>query len=37
MCLGSVFPPSSKRANECRQATLLAGFPPSVPVYTVNR
>ncbi|KAL4441837.1 hypothetical protein ABPG77_003753 [Micractinium sp. CCAP 211/92] len=37
VCLGSVFPPSSKRANEVRSALLLAGFPDSVPAYTVNR
>ncbi|EFN57082.1 hypothetical protein CHLNCDRAFT_143855 [Chlorella variabilis] len=37
VCLGSVFPASSKRANEVRTALLLAGFPPSVPAYTVNR
>ncbi len=37
VCLGSVFPPSSKRANEVRTALLLAGFPDSVPAYTVNR
>ncbi|KAL4433968.1 hypothetical protein ABPG75_000409 [Micractinium tetrahymenae] len=37
VCLGSVFPPSSKRANEVRTALLLAGFPNSVPAYTVNR
>ncbi|PSC73107.1 3-ketoacyl-thiolase peroxisomal [Micractinium conductrix] len=37
VCLGSVFPPSSKRANEVRAALLLAGFPNKVPAYTVNR
>jgi hypothetical protein len=29
--------PSSQRANECRIAMFLAGFPSSVPVHTVNR
>ena len=29
--------PSSQRANECRIAMFLAGFPTSVPVHTVNR
>ncbi|GAB4816352.1 hypothetical protein N2152v2_003398 [Parachlorella kessleri] len=37
VCLGTVFPPSSKRVNEARMAMIVAGFPPSVPVYTVNR
>ncbi len=35
--MGSGLGPSSKRANEVRTALLLAGFPPSVPAYTVNR
>lgn len=34
---GSVLGPSSQRANECRMAMFYAGFPPSVPVHTVNR
>lgn len=34
---GSVMGPSSQRANECRIAMFLAGFPSSVPVHTVNR
>lgn len=34
---GSVMGPSSQRANELRIAMLLAGFPHSVPVHTVNR
>lgn len=34
---GSVMGPSSQRANECRIAMFLAGFPASVPVHTVNR
>ncbi|EFN57278.1 hypothetical protein CHLNCDRAFT_143854 [Chlorella variabilis] len=37
VCFGSGLGPSSKRANEVRTALLLAGFPPSVPAYTVNR
>lgn len=37
VCFGSVMGPSSQRANECRIAMFLAGFPSSVPVYTVNR
>ena len=35
--MGSVMGPSSQRANECRIAMFLAGFPASVPVMTVNR
>lgn len=37
VCMGSVMGPSSQRANECRIAMFLAGFPESVPVHTVNR
>ncbi|PSC73425.1 3-ketoacyl-thiolase peroxisomal [Micractinium conductrix] len=37
VCFGSGLGPSSKRANEVRTALLLAGFPSSVPAYTVNR
>ena len=37
VCFGSVMGPSSQRANECRIAMFLAGFPASVPVHTVNR
>ncbi|KAI7840879.1 hypothetical protein COHA_005409 [Chlorella ohadii] len=37
VCFGSVMGPSSQRANECRIAMFLAGFPNSVPVHTVNR
>ena len=37
VCFGSVMGPSSQRANECRIAMFLAGFPTSVPVHTVNR
>lgn len=37
MVFGSVLGPSSQRANECRIAMFLAGFPSSVPVHTVNR
>ncbi|PSC76644.1 3-ketoacyl-thiolase peroxisomal [Micractinium conductrix] len=37
VCFGSVMGPSSQRANECRIAMFLAGFPESVPVHTVNR
>ncbi|KAL4441838.1 hypothetical protein ABPG77_003754 [Micractinium sp. CCAP 211/92] len=37
VCFGSGLGPSSKRANEVRTALLLAGFPNSVPAYTVNR
>ena len=35
--VGSVLGPSSQRANECRIAMFLAGFPETVPVRTVNR
>lgn len=35
--VGSVLGPSSQRANECRIAMFLAGFPDTVPVRTVNR
>lgn len=35
--VGSVLGPSSQRANECRIAMFLAGFPEVVPVRTVNR
>jgi hypothetical protein len=35
--VGSVLGPSSQRANECRIAMFLAGFPEVVPVCTVNR
>ena len=37
MVFGSVMGPSSQRANECRIAMFLAGFPDTVPVHTVNR
>lgn len=37
VCFGSGLGPSSKRANEVRTALLLAGFPNSVPAYTINR
>lgn len=37
VCFGSCLAPSSKRACEARQALFLAGFPPEVPVSTVNR
>ena len=35
--IGSVLPLSGQRANECRIAMFLAGFPNTVPVHTVNR
>ena len=35
--VGSVLGNSSQRANECRIAMFLAGFPQEVPVRTVNR
>eukprot|EP00740_Mantoniella_antarctica_P005397 CAMPEP_0181361596 /NCGR_PEP_ID=MMETSP1106-20121128/7408_1 /TAXON_ID=81844 /ORGANISM="Mantoniella antarctica, Strain SL-175" /LENGTH=425 /DNA_ID=CAMNT_0023475195 /DNA_START=366 /DNA_END=1643 /DNA_ORIENTATION=+ len=35
--VGSVLGQSSQRANECRIAMFLAGFPQEVPVCTVNR
>ena len=35
--MGSVLGPSSQRANECRIAMFLAGYPETVPVRTVNR
>lgn len=35
--IGSVLGPSSQRANECRIAMFLAGYPETVPVRTVNR
>ena len=35
--IGSVLGPSSQRANECRIAMFLAGYPEIVPVRTVNR
>mmetsp|Transcript_52571 Transcript_52571/g.167143 ORF Transcript_52571/g.167143 Transcript_52571/m.167143 type:complete len:442 (+) Transcript_52571:103-1428(+) len=35
--VGSVLGSGSQRANECRIAMLLVGFPDSVPVRTVNR
>ncbi len=35
--IGSVLGPSSQRANECRIAMFLAGYPQTVPVRTVNR
>ena len=35
--IGSVLPLSGQRANECRIAMFLAGFPDTVPVRTVNR
>lgn len=37
LVVGSVLPLSGQRANECRIAMLLAGFPNTVPVRTVNR
>eukprot|EP00455_Lapot_gusevi_P004823 TRINITY_DN1199_c0_g1_i3.p1 TRINITY_DN1199_c0_g1~~TRINITY_DN1199_c0_g1_i3.p1 ORF type:complete len:426 (+),score=210.44 TRINITY_DN1199_c0_g1_i3:73-1350(+) len=35
--VGTVLPPGSLRANECRMAAFLAGFPDTTCVYTVNR
>lgn len=35
--MGAVMCESSKRANEVRMASLVAGFPDTVPIYTVNR
>ncbi|XP_057534869.1 3-ketoacyl CoA thiolase 1, peroxisomal-like isoform X1 [Amaranthus tricolor] len=35
--VGTVLPPGSERAIECRMATFYAGFPDTVPVRTVNR
>lgn len=35
--IGSVLGASSQRANECRIAMFLAGYPETVPVRTVNR
>ncbi|XP_024521290.1 3-ketoacyl-CoA thiolase 2, peroxisomal isoform X1 [Selaginella moellendorffii] len=35
--VGTVIAPGSHRAAECRIAALLAGFPDTVPVRTVNR
>ena len=35
--VGSVLGASSQRANECRIAMFLAGFPKEVPVRTTNR
>jgi len=35
--VGSVLGPSGFRANECRMAAFVAGFPETVPVHTVNR
>jgi acetyl-CoA acyltransferase 1 len=35
--VGTVLPLGSVRANECRMAAYLAGFPDSTCVYTLNR
>ncbi|XP_047311561.1 3-ketoacyl CoA thiolase 1, peroxisomal-like [Impatiens glandulifera] len=35
--VGSVLPPGSQRAIECRMASFYAGFPETVPIRTVNR
>eukprot|EP01018_Ginkgo_biloba_P026132 Gb_22382 [translate_table: standard] len=35
--VGTVLPPGSQRAMECRMAAFYAGFPETVPVKTVNR
>lgn len=34
---GSCLAHSSNRHIQCRQAEMLAGFPPEVPISTVNR
>ncbi|PSR86376.1 3-ketoacyl-CoA thiolase 2, peroxisomal like [Actinidia chinensis var. chinensis] len=35
--VGTVLPPGSQRATECRMAAFYAGFPETVPIRTVNR
>ena len=35
--VGTVLAPGAVRANECRMAMFLAGFPRKVSVRTVNR
>ncbi|KAL5702542.1 acetyl-CoA C-acyltransferase [Ranunculus cassubicifolius] len=35
--VGTVLPPGSQRASECRMAAFYAGFPETVPIRTVNR
>ncbi|KAL5562068.1 hypothetical protein UlMin_031815 [Ulmus minor] len=35
--VGTVLPPGSIRAIECRMAAFYAGFPDTVPIRTVNR
>ncbi|XP_074268316.1 3-ketoacyl-CoA thiolase 2, peroxisomal-like [Silene latifolia] len=35
--VGTVLPPGSQRASECKMAAFYAGFPETVPVRTVNR
>ncbi|KAF4347836.1 hypothetical protein G4B88_026083 [Cannabis sativa] len=35
--VGTVLPPGSQRATECRMAAIYAGFPDTVPIRTVNR
>ncbi|XXG90591.1 hypothetical protein AAC387_Pa12g2320 [Persea americana] len=35
--VGTVLPPGSQRARECRMAAFYAGFPETVPIRTVNR
>jgi acetyl-CoA acyltransferase 1 len=35
--VGTVLPPGSQRAIECRMAALYAGIPDTVPIRTVNR
>jgi acetyl-CoA acyltransferase 1 len=35
--VGTVLGNGSQRANECRMASFLAGFPETVPIHTVNR
>ena len=37
LVVGTVLAPGSQRAIECRIAMILAGFPETVPVQTVNR
>ena len=37
LVVGTVLAPGSTRAIECRIAMILAGFPNTVPIKTVNR
>ena len=37
VCVGTVLAPGGLRASECRQAALIAGYPKTTTMRTVNR